>query len=116
MGQLEQEDTSETVGVEEQKRTKQMKVVEELVMTETRYCDDISKLLATMQSLQDLVCFYELDSTFENNSSTYICHFTSYIFFMIFFSDTQYLSKSILIIIFLFVLFIYHIYRRNMAK
>ena len=57
MGQLEQEDSvEETVGVEEQKRKKQMKVVEELIMTETRYCDDISQLLATMQSLERMVC------------------------------------------------------------
>ena len=56
MGQLEQEDgAEETVGVEEQKRKKQMKVVEELIMTETRYCEDISQLLATMQSLERMV-------------------------------------------------------------
>ena len=56
MGQLEQDDgAEETVGVEEQKRKKQMKVVEELIMTETRYCDDISQLLATMQSLERMV-------------------------------------------------------------
>ena len=56
MGQLQQEDgAEETVGVEEQKRKKQMKVVEELIMTETRYCEDISQLLATMQSLERMV-------------------------------------------------------------
>ena len=55
MGQLKQEDGAETVGVEEQKQKKQMKVVEELIMTETRYCDDIAQLLATMQSLEKRV-------------------------------------------------------------
>ncbi|XP_066928648.1 dynamin-binding protein-like [Clytia hemisphaerica] len=54
MGQLEQEDADEEVGIEEQKRKKQMKVIEELIMTETNYGSDISQLLATMQSLEDL--------------------------------------------------------------
>ena len=57
MGQLEQVDAGEEVGIEEQKRKKQMKVIEELIMTETNYCSDISQLLATMQSLEDLVSY-----------------------------------------------------------
>jgi len=52
MGQLEEKDSAEEVSIEEQKKKKQMKVVEELITTETKYCHDISQLLATMQVLE----------------------------------------------------------------
>ena len=54
MGQLqEQDDGAEEVSIEEQKKKKQMKVIEELITTETKYCHDISQLLATMQVLEE---------------------------------------------------------------
>lgn len=63
MGQLSQDDgdTGED-DAEERKRKKQMKVIEELITTEIKYCHDISQLLATMQTLEAMQDETEVDT------------------------------------------------------